>query len=407
MNILEHFHKKLYEVAPASFVGWTRIVILSFLLLKFLSRDYSLFGIFPEILAEAYPANVFHPLDAYVLLGFKWVVDLCTFHWIHWFVPFPSEFILHYIEIFLELVLLVAIFLGGGYKKINYLIIYVLGMYLLGFLFRVGSDIDEIFIQMQIVLLLFLFREKETYILFSKQQNPLKYSKENGWFFSMVLLIFIGYYFLAGITKIVDISFLDWGRFELANLIELNQIKLELGDDRFLCFTRDFFIGSSFLDIPGTVIVYAEHLLIPLLFFNRKYISFVWFIYILFHLSSLNINLFFTGSFLSWLVFFPVHRLFQQVHIRCGFDTVFCKKNIVLAKKLDWFNRFIFIDSKSTIEKEFEVKGLDSFESNVGFDGFRRMLWAMPLFWVILPLLYIPFLPTFIKLSYNQISKKR
>ena len=309
MSIIDKFNEKLYEPAPASFIGWTRIVILSFLLWKFLSRDYSLFGSFPEELAMAYPANVFHPLDAYVLLGFKWVVDLFTFHWIHWFVSFPSELILHYIELFLEFMLVVTLFFGGGYKKLNYLIIYVLGMYLLGFLFRIGSDIDEIFIQMQIVLLLFLFKDKETYILLFKQQKPLNYSKSNGWFFSMVLLIFIGYYFLAGVTKVIDISLLDWGRFELAKLIELNQIKLDLGDDRAWFFAREFFIGRSFLDIPGTVLVYVEHLLIPLLFFKRSYLPVAWFIYFLFHLSSLNINLFFTGVFLSWLVFLPVDRV--------------------------------------------------------------------------------------------------
>ena len=311
MNIIERFNQKMYEPAPAAFIGWTRIVILSLLLYKFLSRDYSLFGILPESLAMAYPSDVFSPLDAYVLLGVKWLVDLSTFHWIHWFVPFPSEVTLHYIQLLLEVMLGIALIFGGGYKKLNYLVIYVLGMYLLGFLFRMGADIDEIFVQMQIVLLLFLFRGKETYLLFSPQQKPLNYSKENGWFFSMVLLIFIGYYFLAGITKVVDISLLDWGRCELSKLIELNQIKLELGDDRGYFFLREFFIENPWLDIPGTVLVYMEHLMAVMLFFKREYIPFAWFIYFMFHLSSLAINLFFTGVFLSWLVFFPIHKLHE------------------------------------------------------------------------------------------------
>ncbi|HIP27336.1 MAG TPA: hypothetical protein EYG80_06760, partial [Flavobacteriaceae bacterium] len=143
MNIVDSFNKKMYELAPASFIGWTRIVILSFLLYKFLSRDYSVFGLLPEALAIAYPANVFHPLDSYVLLGFKWIVDFFTFHWIHWFVSFPSESTLYYLQLFLEFMLVITLFWGGGYKKINYLIIYILGMYFLGFLFRMGSDIDE------------------------------------------------------------------------------------------------------------------------------------------------------------------------------------------------------------------------------------------------------------------------
>jgi len=420
MDIVNSFKQKMYEPAPASFIGWTRIVILSFLLLKFLSRDYSIFGMLPESLAVAYPANVFHPLDAYLLLGFKGLVDLCTFHWIHWFVSFPSELVLTYIQLLLEFMLVVALFFGGGYRKINYLIIYILGMYLLGFLFSVGADIDEIFIQMQIVLLLFLYKDKETYILFFKQQNPLNYTKDNGWFFSMVLLIFIGYYFLAGVTKVIDISLLDWGRCELSKLIELNQIKLDLGDDRSWCYLRRFFIGNSWLDIPGTALVYLEHLLIPLLFFRREYIPIAWFIYFGFHLSSLSINLFFTGVFLSWLVFLPTHRVFQKVIVLWDGDCSFCKKSVDIAKKFDWFNRFIVIDSNERekhkeylegwdgdIDKGLWAKGLNSQESYVGFDGVRRMIWVMPLFWIVLPLLYVPFIPTIGRKVYGWIAKNR
>jgi len=420
MNIVEKFNEKLYEVAPASFVGWTRIVILSFLLLKFLSRDFSLFGTLPQELAIAYPANTFSPFDAYVLLGVGWIVDIFTFHWVHWFVAFPSEMILFYIQLFLEFMLAITILFGGGYKKINYLIIYILGMYLLGFLFRMGSDIEENFVQMQIVLLLFLFKERESYILFFKQQKPLTYSRENGWFFSMVLLIFIGYYFLAGFTKVIDISFFDWGRFELANLVELSRIKQELGDDRAFFFFRDFIAANSWMDIPGTALVYAEHLLIPLLFFNRRYISFAWFIYILLHVSSLGINLFFTGVFLSWLVFLPVHRGFQKVVVLWDGDCSFCWKSVVIAKKFDWFNRLVVISSHDKdkykdeldgwdgdIDKGLWSKGVDTQESYVGFDGVRRMMWVMPLFWIILPILYIPFVPTIGRAVYGWIARNR
>lgn len=420
MKILDSFNKKLYEPAPASFIGWTRIVILSFLLYKFLSRDFSIFGVLPETLAIAYPANVFDPLDAYLLLGFNWIVDLCTFHWIHWFVSFPSELTLYYIQLFLEFMLLTTLFFGGGYKKINYLIIYILGIYLLGFLFRIGSDIDEIFVQMQIVLLLFLFKEKETYILFFKQQKALNYTKENGWFFSMVLLIFIGYYFLAGVTKVVDISLLDWGRFELSHLVELSYIKQSLGDDRAWYYLREILMVNSWLDVPGTIIVYLEHLLIPILFFRREYIPTAWFIYILFHVSSLGINLFFTGLFLSWILFFPMQRTFQKVIILWDGDCSFCKKSVLVAKKFDWFNRFIIINSNNKdlhkkylkgwdgdIDKGLWAKGIDSNENHVGFDGFRRMLWVMPMFWIILPLLYIPFVPTIGRIIYAWIAKNR
>ena len=420
MSIVEQFNKKLYEVAPASFIGWTRVVVISILLVKFLSRDYSIFGILPQDLAIAYPSNVFDPIDAYVLLGVNWIVDLATFHWIHWFFVFPSEIVLRYIQWFLEFILLITLFFGGGYKKINYLIIYILSSYLLGFIFRMGADIDEIFIPMQIILLLFLYRGEESYILFFKHQHPLNYTKENGWFYSMVLLIFIGYYFLSGFTKLVDISLLDWGRCQVSNLAELNLIKIELGDDRGYFYLREFISQNSWIDIFGTVLIYLEHLLIPLLFFKRNYIPLAIFIYISFHLSSLAINLFFTGIFLSWLVFLPIHRFFQKVIVVWDGDCSFCKKSVWIAKKFDWFNRLIVISSNeidgyegqleswdNDIEKGLFAKGVRSKESYVGFDGVRRMLWVMPLFWIVLPILYLPFIPTIGRYIYGWIARNR
>lgn len=420
MNILETFNKKLYEPAPASFIGWSRIVILLILLWKFLSRDYSIFGLMPEELAIAYAGNTFNPLSAYVALGFKPIVDLFTFHWIHAFLPFPTVNILYYLQLFLEAMLVITLFFGGGYKKLNYLIIYIVGMYLLGFIFSMGADIDEIFIPMQMVLLLFIFRGKETYILSSNQQSPLNYSRENGWFFSMVLLIFIGYYFLCGFTKIIDISLWDWGRCEVANLVELNKIKIAVGDDRAPFFMRDLIVGNSWMDIPGTALIYLEHLMIPLLFFKRRYIAFAWFIYFSFHLTSLSLNLFFTGIFLSWLVFLPVHRFYAKIIVLWDGDCSFCKKSVDVAKKLDVFNRFIVINSNEKgkyeeelkgwngdIDKGLWAKGVDSHENLVGFDGFRRMVWVMPLLWIILPILYIPLIPTIGRKVYAWIAKNR
>jgi len=418
--MIDLFYKKLYEPAPASVIGWTRIVVLSILLFKFLSKDYSLFGYIPTELLYYYPADAYSSIEGYALFGFQWMVDLFSFHWIHWFISFPTEKTLWFLQRILMIWLTVTIIFGGGYKKLNYLVIYSIGMYLFGFLFRTGSDIDAIFILMQIVLLLFLFRDKETYLLLGKQQNPLNYSKENGWFFSMTLLIFIGYYFLSGITKIVDISLLDWSRFELANLSELYKVKQELGDDITKCYLRDFLIGNSWIDTLGTSLIYLEHLLIPILFFKRKYIPAAWFIYLFLHLGTLTVNILFAGVILSWLVFLPVHRFFQKVVIVWDGDCSFCQKSIIMAQKFDWFKRFIIINSNEqkmyeeylegwdkNINKGLWAKGKNSPKSSVGFDGFRRMTWVMPLLWPILPFLYIPFIPIFGRLVYNWIAKNR
>jgi hypothetical protein len=93
---------------------------------------------------------------------------------------------------------------------------------------------------------------------------------------------------------------------------------------------------------------------------------------------------------------------------------------VIIAQKFDWFNLFIVINSndKNKHEKELEgwdgdidkglwAKGLGSMENHVGFDGFRRMVWAMPMFWIILPLLYVPLVPTIGRMIYGWIAKNR
>jgi predicted DCC family thiol-disulfide oxidoreductase YuxK len=141
---------------------------------------------------------------------------------------------------------------------------------------------------------------------------------------------------------------------------------------------------------------------------------------VLFHLSSLGINLFFTGVFFSWILFFPIHRVFQKVVVLWDGECKFCEKSVLIAKKFDWFNRFIVINSQEKelhrehlegwdgdIHRGLWAKGVESIESSVGFDGFRRMVWVMPVFWIILPLLYMPFIPTIGRAVYSWIAKNR
>ena len=91
MNVIQKFHEKLYEPAPASVVGWTRIVILLVLLYKLLSRDFSIYGVMPEWMMNVYPFNSYNIWDGYALLGVKPIIDIFSFHWIHWFLPQISK----------------------------------------------------------------------------------------------------------------------------------------------------------------------------------------------------------------------------------------------------------------------------------------------------------------------------
>ena len=178
-------------------------------------------------------------------------------------------------------------------------------------------------------------------------------------------------------------------------------------------------IGNNWLDLPGTVMIYLENLLIPIIFFKRRYIPLAWFIYLLLHLGTLTVDILFLGVILSWLVFLPVYRVAQKIIVVWDGNCSFCEKSVNIASKLDWFGKIDFISSNDR-EKVLEIKGWDgnidkglwaqgigSNENYIGFDGFRRMAWVMPLFWFILPILYLPLIPTLGRKIYGWIANNR
>ena len=62
--------------------------MILFFLWKFNSRDFSFFsyGIEPY-----YPIEIYDIRNYKIFTGFKFLQDLVSFHWIHWFLSYPES----------------------------------------------------------------------------------------------------------------------------------------------------------------------------------------------------------------------------------------------------------------------------------------------------------------------------
>ena len=94
---------------------------------------------------------------------------------------------------------------------------------------------------------------------------------------------------------------------------------------------------------------------------------------------------------------------FEKIHVIYDGQCLFCMRSLRLFQMVDVLHAFRFYDAhdESAIASQFpELKGAD-FEHAMfvvtarrvayrGFFAFRRMIWASPLTWLLIPIFYFP-----------------
>ena len=105
---------------------------------------------------DIYATETFAPHLGYTFTGQGWLVNLFTFHWIHWFAPLPNLGLAHLL--FSNDPLWFMHHLGSGPKNILPALVYALLRYLWGFNWRSGNDVDAIFIPLQAALVFAVYR---------------------------------------------------------------------------------------------------------------------------------------------------------------------------------------------------------------------------------------------------------
>ena len=186
-------------------------------------------------------------------------------------------------------------------------------MYLWGFVFRLGQDIDAVFL-LQGALLMFVlfgsFNGRENYF------RNLYYS---------IKVVFVIYYFFAGLNKFIDLDYIEFFQFDL---VYINQQFYNMFKNEGLMYVPrlpDFGSLNILTNYLGAALTYIVHIAAPaLLFFGSKSkILFFWIFYSIFHYLTAFVGIFFHMNFFAFLLLLPVDTIFSKKKDQNGIKVIY------------------------------------------------------------------------------------
>ncbi len=322
-NFLELFEKKYNLPEMAVRLDIYRIGLFLFLIYKVLNRDYENLVLFPEENWNFGPMSIYSPFD-YGFLSPKFLFDIFCFHFIHWFkiVPYPNKIIFVSLEYLIIFFSILIILFGRGPKNIFVILTYILCTYLMGYVNRTQ---ENEFLLMQGLIFIHCFMKHEDNLTIFKPKILTKYHETYGNSFSLIICVFVIYYFGSGTTKLTDINLIDWFIYDLREEIVFVYLKQELAGlpfyvpKYFYDLTQIKFYNFYILDIIsyfGPAMSYFSHLMSPLLFWYRDRAFFLGIFYVAFHFLTMGVAIAFVGNMLMWLLMLPYHKLFISKDIK-------------------------------------------------------------------------------------------
>ena len=122
------------------------------------------------------------------------------------------------------------------------------------------------------------------------------------------------------------------------------------------------------------------------MFFNRHLIAKFMYFYWTFHFVSTGLAIWFSGLLVFWLIFMPIWRFFETLHI-FYYPSVSGEKVLAkTVKALDFSNK-ITLQERSGYFCVKYVHGEEIFQKHIAI---CRIAWLLPVTWILLPILYFP-----------------
>lgn len=204
---------------------------------------------------------------------------------------------------------------GRGPRKSILILTYCFLVYLWGYLFLLGQEVDAVDLYFGILIALGIssYREVPVWRLGALYTQPK--TIDAGRSFSNVMLVFVLYYFASGTKKLTDLSPMEWFQFDLIGAIEEHSIRAAHGTlGTFDSF--QYLHGLTFFDYIGPPAVYLSHLLVPMVFFRRSLILKFFLFYFAFHLLTFGVGISFSGYIFVWAVLFPYREMIDWASAR-------------------------------------------------------------------------------------------
>jgi hypothetical protein len=294
---------KKYDTPHNDFhIGVIRLFVGVLFAWKVMSRDFGFMGIVPHDFFYFYPIQLYPPKGIILTTGIPILMELVTFHWIHWITGFPSENILTLLQFALATVALLMAIVGRGPYRIFAITVYVLATYLWSFEFLSGQEIDSVMLPFGMLLVLCLCSYDDRPIWQFGQLIRKPDTTSAGRTFSAILLVFVLYYGLSGYNKVVDLTITEWFRYNLIQDIDVTLRRQEFGNYFGAPVPQFFalFVGHEWLNYVLVPMVYISHLSIFILFFRRRHILKFAMFYTVFHFFAEGTSISFTAYIVIW-----------------------------------------------------------------------------------------------------------
>ncbi|UJW76419.1 hypothetical protein [Rhizobium sp. SL42] len=289
-----------------------RLIVCAFFIWKLLSRDYGFFGTLPEEVFYFYPYQIYSIKAGPILTGLPIIQELLTFHWVHWFLPHPGLMLMRVVQGLAIVSLICLAVFGCGPRKSILVVTYALLIYLWGYLFLLGQEIDAVDLYFGMLLALGISSYDDVPIWKLSELYHHRPSRDGGRSMSNLVLVFVFYYFASGIKKLTDIYPSEWFKYDLVGEIEQHTIRAAHSTlDTIYLF--QYMHGLGFLSYIGPPLVYISHLLVPMVFFRRTLILKFFLFYCAFHLMTFGVGISFTGYIFVWAVLFPWRQIIARL----------------------------------------------------------------------------------------------
>jgi hypothetical protein len=289
-----------------------RLFVAAFFIWKLLSRDFGFFGRLPADVFYFYPVQIYKFTSGPEWTGIPVLQDLLTFHWIHWILPHPGEATMRVVQGFAVASLVCLAVVGKGPRSAILVVTYSLLIYLWGYLFLLGQEVDavDLYFGMLIALALGTYADRPIWKLPDLYRLPK--TVDAGRSFSNMILVFVLYYFASGIKKLTDIYPFEWFEYDLIGEIEQHAVRAAHSTSDVLGLF-EYFHGMDFMNYVGPPSVYLSHLVVPMVFFRRSLILKFFLFYCAFHLMAFGVGISFTGYIFVWAVLFPWHQIIYRL----------------------------------------------------------------------------------------------
>ena len=318
-----------FDESPPLHFYIIQFVSFAYLLYRFASRDYTVYGFFPHDTFEIYGwTEVLWPVPfRYILSG----------HFIYLFIPRPSPDTLFVLQIIVVSSCLLGIF--GVKPRVFAITAFVFAVHITGFMQGADAPLDGGTIALCSMLVLALSPTRSFYSL--TNGAPLTVRGANyQWPVFLLFLIVGGFYTAAGLNKIVDVG-PQWPfTLHLERLVIFNLENSLFVSSRYANIDVMLMHSSYALSVFGGVVTMIGEIgFISILFLPRYRLFFVTSMISLHVLVFLMAGINFVGSSAILLLCLDYNSIARKLDVHYDPGVKLHRNIIAVMRRLDWFSR--------------------------------------------------------------------